>query len=239
MELSPADSGNYDATLHLMEKNAWGDSKIEGVVSLLSGLPYATVYPEFYNLGRDAVNLTSLARWDSEKRRLSLALSFPLYGDPGLRLRIYADARNENWNLSQTFTGTASLTDLNIRRIAAGGEFNQVVNGRWSWSAGAEAANRNFRNLSSSLSATEHVFFTGGNSLAGWVSAARTLVRAPERRFTLDSSVQARAGREFASSLGPFVTFQGRLNAHWFPRDKGDDYQMQARIRAGATAGKA
>jgi len=237
--LTPADSGTYDLTLHLAERNLWGDSKAQGLVALFSGLPYATVYPGLYNLGHRAVNLTSLARWDAEKRRFFVEASLPVYGDPGLRLRIYADARNENWNLSQTFTGTASLTDLNIRRIAAGGEFNQVVNGRWSWSAGAEAANRNFRNLSSSLSATEHVFFTGGNSLAGWVGAARTLVRAPERRFTLDSSVQARAGREFASSLGPFVTFQGRLNAHWFPRDKGDDYQMQARIRAGATAGKA
>ena len=237
--LTPADSGTYDLTLHLAERNLWGDSKAQGLVALFSGLPYATVYPGLYNLGHRAVNLTSLARWDAEKRRFFVEASLPVYGDPGLRLRIYADARNENWNLSQTFTGTASLTDLNIRRIAAGGEFNQVVNGRWSWSAGAEAANRNFRNLSSSLSATEQVFFTGGNSLAGWVSAARTLVRAPERRFTLDSSVQARAGREFASSLGPFVTFQGRLNAHWFPRDKGDDYQMQARIRAGATAGKA
>ena len=237
--LTPADSGTYDLTLHLAERNLWGDSKAQGLVALFSGLPYATVYPGLYNLGHRAVNLTSLARWDAEKRRFFVEASLPVYGDPGLRLRIYADARNENWNLSQTFTGTASLTDLNIRRIAAGGEFNQVVNGRWSWSAGAEAANRNFRNLSSSLSATEHVFFTGGNSLAGWVGAARTVVRAPERRFTLDSSVQARAGREFASSLGPFVTFQGRLNAHWFPRDKGDDYQMQARIRAGATAGKA
>ena len=237
--LTPADSGTYDLTLHLAERNLWGDSKAQGLVALFSGLPYATVYPGLYNLGHRAVNLTSLARWDAEKRRFFVEASLPVYGDPGLRLRIYADARNENWNLSQTFTGTASLTDLNIQRIAAGGEFNQVVNGRWSWSAGAEAANRNFRNLSSSLSATEHVFFTGGNSLAGWVGAARTLVRAPERRFTLDSSVQARAGREFASSLGPFVTFQGRLNAHWFPRDKGDDYQMQARIRAGATAGKA
>jgi len=237
--LTPADSGTYDLTVHVAERNLWGDSKAQGLVALFSGLPYATVYPGLYNLGHRAVNLTSLARWDAEKRRFFVEASLPVYGDPGLRLRIYADARNENWNLSQTFTGTASLTDLNIRRIAAGGEFNQVVNGRWSWSAGAEAANRNFRNLSSSLSATEQVFFTGGNSLAGWVSAARTLVRAPERRFTLDSSVQARAGREFASSLGPFVTFQGRLNAHWFPRDKGDDYQMQARIRAGATAGKA
>src|SRR5882762_5100569 len=87
IELTPRDSGNYDATLHLAERNGWGDSKVEGIVSLLSGLPYATVYPEFFNLGRDAVNVTSLARWDSEKRRVSLAVSLPVYGDPSLRLR--------------------------------------------------------------------------------------------------------------------------------------------------------
>src|SRR5258708_18924752 len=46
VELSPADSGSYDATLHLAERNGWGDSKIEGLVSLLSGLSYATIYPE-------------------------------------------------------------------------------------------------------------------------------------------------------------------------------------------------
>src|SRR5712664_1299654 len=108
IELSPGESGNYDLTLHLAEKNGWGDSKIEGIVSLLSGLPYATVYPELFNLGHDAVNLTSLARWDSEKRRISLALSMPLYGDPSLRLRLYADARNENWNLAQTFYGAGT-----------------------------------------------------------------------------------------------------------------------------------
>src|SRR5437870_1164502 len=240
MELSPADSENYGATLHLMEKNAWGDSKIEGVVSLLSGLPYATVYPEFYNLGRDAVNLTSLARWDSEKRRVSLALSFPLYGDPSLRLRLYADARNENWNLAQTFLGAGTpLTDLNMRRAAAGAEVHSVVNGRWSWSAGAEIANRNFRNLSGHTSPAERAFFTGATSVAGWLGAERTLVRVPERRFTLASSAEAKAGREFREGLGPFATLRGSLRAHWFPRAKGDDDEIEAQIRAGATAGQA
>ncbi len=239
MELSPADSGNYDATLHLMEKNGWGDSKIEGVVSLLSGLPYATVYPEFYDLGRDAVNLTSLARWDSEKRRLSLALSFPLYGDPSLQLRLYADARNENWNLSQTFLGAVTpLTDLNMRRAAAGAEVHSIVNGHLSWSAGAEIANRNFRNLVA-MSSPAQEFFTDTMSLAGWLRAKRTLIRAPERRFTLDSSAEVKAGREFANGLGPFATVRGVLLGQWFPRAKGDDFEMQTQIRAGAIAGKA
>src|SRR5260370_5870900 len=149
MELTPSESGNYDLTLHLAERNGWGDSKVEGIVSLLSGLPYATIYPELYNLGRAAVNLTSLARWDPEKRRFSLGISLPLYGDPRLRLRLYADARNENWNLAQTFFGAGStLPDLNMRRAAVGAEVHSMVNDRWSWSAGAELANRNFRHLS-------------------------------------------------------------------------------------------
>src|SRR5713226_4204848 len=225
IELNPAESGNYDLTLHLAERNGWGDSKVEGIVSLLSGLPYATIYPEFYNLSRDAVNLTSLARWDSEKRRISLALSMPLYGDPRLRLRFYADARNENWNLAQTFRGTGTpLTDLNMRRAAAGVEAHSVVNGRWSWSAGAEIANRNFRNLGGHTSPAERAFFTAATSVAGRLSAQRILVRVPERRFMLGSSAEAKAGREFADGLGPFATVRGSLRAHWFPRAKGEDY---------------
>jgi len=240
IELAPAESGNYDLTLHVAERNLWGDSKAEGIVSLFSGLPYATVYPELYNLGHEAINLTSIVRWDAQKRRAFVATSLPLFGDPSLRLRFYVDARNENWNLSQTFTGAVTpLTDVNLRRIAVGAKFHAVASGRWSWSAGAEAANRNFRNVSRSLSPAERVFFTGGNSLAGWVGADRTLARSPEHRLTLDSSVQAKAGREFANALGPFGMLQGALNAHWFPRAKGDDYETRAQIRAGATAGKA
>jgi len=240
-ELTPADSGNYDLRLHVTERNLWGNSKAEGILSLLSGLPYATVYPELYNLGRGAVNLTALVRWDAEKRRVFADLSFPLYGDPSLRLRLYADARNENWNLSETFSGptTTPLTDLNMRQVAAGAEFRDVRNGRWSWTAGAEAANRNFRNLNGALSPAERAFFTGGNSLAGWVGAERTLLRVPERRFTLDSSVKAMSGREFSGTLGPFATLRGTLDARWFPRAKGDDYEMRGQIRAGVTAGKA
>jgi hypothetical protein len=240
MELTPADSGNYDLSVHVTERNRWGNSKAEGMLSFLSGLPYATVYPELYNLGHDAINLTSLGRWDAEKRRVFADLSFPLYGDPSLRLRLYADARNENWNLSETFSGPASPpTDLNMRQVAAGAEFHEVINGRWSWGAGAEAANRNFRNLDRALSPAERAFFTGGNSLAGWVGAERTLLRVPGRRFTLESSLKATSGREFSSTLGPFATLRGTLEADWFPRAKGDDYEMRGQIRAGARAGKA
>jgi len=116
---------------------------------------------------------------------------------------------------------------------------DSIVNGRWSWSAGAEVANRNFRNLGAINSPAQQKFFTDTTSLAAWLGAKRSLFRAPERRFVLDSSTEVKAGREFANGLGPFATLRGSLLAHWFPRAKGDDYETQIKIRAGATVGKA
>jgi tetratricopeptide (TPR) repeat protein len=238
IELTPIDTTDYDVNLHLAEKNGWGDSKIEGIVSFLSGLPYETIYPEFYNLQNRAMNLRSLARWDSQKRRVFVDFSMPFRGDPGLRFRLYADARNENWNLSQTFFGATKLDGINLRRIVAGGEIHGVANGGWSWSAGAEIANRSFRNVPTISSSAERSFFTGNTSLSGWLGLERSLLRVPERRFSLDSSAEAKAGRELASGLGPFVTLRSSLSAQWFPRATGDDYEMDARVRVGAIAGK-
>lgn len=239
LELASSKSGDYEATFHLDERNGWGDSKLEGIVSLLSGLLYQTVYPEFYNLGRKAINFTSLMRWDYQKRRYSGTVSAPLFHDPALRFTTYFDARNENWNLSQTFFAAgAPLTDLNMRRVAGGVELRSVVNGRWSWNTGLEFAHRSFRNLEGHSSAPEQPFFTDSNSFSYWLRMERSLLRFPEYRFTLDSSAEARAGRDFNHLLGPFATARGAVRAHWLPRSTGDDYEMRSQVRAGATFGK-
>jgi hypothetical protein len=164
IELTPAGTGNYDATLHLPERNGWGDARWEGALSLLSGLPYDTVYPEFYDLGHRAVNVTSLLRWDAEKRRAYAELSTSLLDDPRLRLQFYFDARNENWNLANTFFGSgAVLGDLNVRRIAGGAALRTVVNGRWSWSSGIEIASPRFAMLRVTLPHRRRRFSAMGN----------------------------------------------------------------------------
>jgi hypothetical protein len=93
-ELAPAGDGNYDATFHMAERNLWGDTWWEGALTWLSGLPYATVYPQVFNLGNEAVNVTSLLRWDSEKRRAFVDGSMPLLHQSKYRLHIYFDGRN-------------------------------------------------------------------------------------------------------------------------------------------------
>jgi hypothetical protein len=237
-ELAPAGDGNYDARLHLPERNLWGDTWWEGALSWLSGLPYATVYPGVYNLDHEAVNVTSLLRWDAEKRRAFADVSMPLLHESKYRLRFYFDGRNENWNLTNTFFGGgAALSDLNVRRVAGGAELRSVMSGRWSWSTGLEIANRSFRNLTPQAMAAGKPFFSDGNSLTYWARVDRSLLRLPERRFTVDGSAEGRIGREFANGLGSFGTARGSLSAQWFPQVKGDDYEMQARIRAGESFG--
>jgi hypothetical protein len=237
VELTPTATGNYDLTLHLPERNGWGESRWEGALSLLSGLPYATLYPEVYDLGHRAVNGTSLLRWDSAKRRAYVSLSTPLLRDPKVRFQVYFDGRNENWNLTHTFFGGgAPLSDLNVRRVAGGAQLRSVVNGRWGWSTGLEVASRTFPNLRRASTA-EKFFFADGESLAYWGRVDRALLRRPERRFTMDSSAEARIGREFVTTVGSFGTLRGSLRARWFPLAKGDDRETQVQLRAGATFG--
>ena len=236
VELKPAGE-HFDATLHLAERNGWGNSKLEGAIALLGGLPYSTIYPEIYNLGHRAINFTSLLRWDSEKRRAFGNLATPVFDNPASRLQIYFDARNENWNLSRTFFGGAAPSDLNLRRVAGGIELRSVVNGRWNWSTGSEIAGRSFRNLPGITSIAERKFFTDAVSFAYWLRAERSLLRVPEHHFTLDSAAEGRIGRTFAENLGAFGTVRGTLDAHWLPRDRGDDFEMRTRVRAGATVG--
>src|SRR5262249_62357998 len=162
----------------------------------------------------------------------------PLFGDPKYRLQIYFDGRNENWNLANTFFGGGGpLTDLNLRREAGGVELRSIVSGRWSWSTGAEIATRSFRNLEGHTSPSESPFFTDGESLVYWARVDRSLLRVPERRFTLDSEAEFRIGREFADNVGAFGGVRGALKAHWLPRAKGDDYETQTQIRVGEMQG--
>jgi hypothetical protein len=242
LKLSPvtstSNSDDYKATLRLSERNGWGSSLLDGTISLLRGLPYGTIYPSYYNLRGDAINLHSLARWDSQKRRVAASVEFPLFQQPGKRLRVFVDVRNENWNLSQTFFGSAMpVTNLNLKRFAGGAELHLIETARWDLTAGLEAISREFRNVSASLRSVAAPFFTDGRTLDTWLGAHRTLLRVPERRFTLDGQAEFRAGRNYGSGLGAFASVNGELKSRWLPKARGDDYEFLSRLRGGDTSG--
>jgi tetratricopeptide (TPR) repeat protein len=237
-ELEAQADGSFDLRFHGSERNGWGNGKWEGLISLLRGLPYQSVYPEFYNLDRGGLNWRSLVRWDDEKRRVFSEIAAPIAENPGMRYRIYFDGRNENWDLRNTIVpSTPSSAHLNLEKAVLGAEIQSVVSGRWQWKSGVEYSYRKFRNVAGVPPQTA-AFFTNGSAIALRSRVARSLIRFPERRFTLDSSATGEFGTFFENPLGRYGRIEGSLPVDWFPRAKGEDYEMRADLRGGRTFGK-
>jgi len=236
-DLRAHDDGSFDLGFHAAERNVWGSSKWEGLVSLLRDAPYQAIDPEFYNLARAGVNWVSSYRWDDEKRRVFSELAAPVFQNPAVRFRIYFDGRNENWNIANTFIpGSSSPARLNLEKAAAGAEMRFIESGRWEWSAGVEYSYREFRNVFG-IAPAASPFFTSGSAIALRSNVQRWLIRFPERRFTLNSRANGEFGTFFRDPLGRYGQLQGTLAARWLPKARGDDFETQMSLHGGRTIG--
>jgi hypothetical protein len=234
-DLGAQPDGSFDLTFHGSERSAWGITKLDGLLSLLRGLPYQSVYPEFYDLGGRGLNWRSLVRWDDEKRRVSTEIAAPIGENPAMRYRVYLQGLNENWNLTNTIA-PGSLAGVNLEKAIAGVGIQNIVGGRWQWGAGAEYSYRKFKSLLG-IPAQASPFFTNGSAIAVRSKIQRSLVRFPQDRFTVDSSATGEIGTFFGGPLNRYARIQGSLQAHWFPESRGDDFETQSSLRAGRTFG--
>ena len=154
-----------------------------------------------------------------------------------MRLRLYSDGRDENWDISNTLLPSApSPAALNLEKATAGAEIRFIESGRWQWHAGVEYSYRDFRMLSG-IPGGAAPFFSDGSIVALRAGAQRFLIRFPERRFTLLATGDAEFGAFFAKPLGRYERLQGSLAANWFPQAQGEDYHVQTRLRSGITFG--
>lgn len=237
-DLQPQPSGSFDLVFRAPQRSAWTHNYLVSIATMLRGLPFETVYPTFYNINNSGLNFLSLFRWDDRKRRISTEIDAPLFANPALRYRLYFDARDENWNVTDTIVpASPSNARFNMERIAAGAQLRFIESGRWQWSMAAEYTDRRYRTLIS-IPAQASPFFTGGSSLALLSTIDRSLIRFPERRFTLDAGASGEVGTFFQKPLGRYARLQGSLAANWFPQAEGEDFHLQARLRAGATFGQ-
>ncbi len=234
-ELEAQPEGSFDLKFHGGERNAWGATNWEGLLSLLRGLPFESVYPEFYDLGGKGLNWRSLVRWDDEKRRVCTEISAPVGENPAFRYRFYFQGLNENWNLTNTIA-PATLAGVNVEKAVAGAGIQHIVSGRWQWDAGAEYSYREFRNPLG-VPTQAALFFTNGSAIAVRSTIQRSLIRFPEARFTLDSSATGEIGTFFEGPLNRYGRIRGSLQAHWLPKSEGDDFETQFSLRAGYTFG--
>jgi hypothetical protein len=236
-DLEARDDGTFDVLIHNWERDGWGSDKWQALLGAFRGLPFQTVYPEFYNLGHQAINVVSLFRWDAEKRRALATISGPLHQNPKWGYGITVDLREENWNVISSFTGPSEfLGGLNLRREAIGARITSITSGRWMWSAAAEVSHRDFRSVvpGAALSAS---LLEKGYQLKQTSQATFELLQIPERRLMLTANGTYELGRLWSQSRSSFLKLEPALSLKWFPQAKGDDYEIQHQARCAKTFG--
>ncbi|HUB28820.1 MAG TPA: hypothetical protein VL967_03945 [Terracidiphilus sp.] len=237
-DLRALPGGNFDIAFRSQEKNGFGDTKVQAVVGLLSDLPFQGVTPEYDNIHRQAINFTSLFRWDAQKRRINAELSAPFEHSAKYRFEFVTDLRNENWVLRNSFTGYAPpLAGLNLRRELGGFALTSFADERLHWSAGAELSHRDYRGVAPGnlLTPTQ---LSSGYQLKQITQLDSTILRVPERRFTVDAGISSQVARLWSQPRLTSDKLQGSIGWHWLPQAKGDDYAMRQRLRAGKTFGQ-
>lgn len=237
--LNARPDGAFDAGFHAMELDGFGATPLQAMVSTFSGLPYATIYPSYDNIGRSAMNLDSLLRWDEQKRRGWISLSAPLRNLPARRWQLFADVRDENWAIRRSFTGNAPvLGSLNMEWQQAGASVNSFTSGRFTWTLNGEVSHRSFRSVFQG-SALDAQLVQPGYALQFGAGVQGRPLDIPERRFTLTTGASAEVGRLWSSPPHLFGKLQTSARAHWFPQAQGDKWEVSQQLRVGSLFGSA
>ncbi len=227
----------FDVDFHAAERDGFGSSKAQALISMLSGTPYETVYPAYYNIGGTAINIESLLRWDSQKRRAWVSASAPLHNLPQWRGTLQLDARDENWAIRNSFTGVAPvLGSFDLERQSATAFVTGIPSGRLQWSAGAQLSHRSFHGVVQGTALTP-ALVEPGFTLKVLGSVQSKIIDVPERRFTVMANGSSELARMWPTRglAAPhlFGKLQAGATARWFPQAEGDRYEAQQRIRAG------
>ena len=238
LDLRARTDGHFDAVFRGEELNGFGDTKLEAAFLFLRGLPFQAVNPEYDNARREAINFTSMVRWDAQKRRILAQLSGPLHHSASLRYEFLTDLRNENWILRDSFTGTApALASLNLRHEWLTADVASYARDRIQWSAGAEISYRDYRNISAGALLTQPML-ASGYQLKQVAQVSSNLWRVPAHRFTLHAEGAEQVARIWSASPQTFATLRGGIGGQWFPQAKGGDYETVNLLRAGRTFGQ-
>lgn len=218
LEVAARPDESFDATLRSLQLPRWME-----LASALRGVAYQTVTPELRDIGGSGINWDSLLRWDAQKRRASTSLRGALRHDAKWRYRWYADARSETWNAGGT-------EDFRLQRLSSGLGLEAIPSGKFSWNTALEVSSRHFANLPG---------FSGGSALEYRAGVNYQLLRIPERRITVGSELNWDIGRMMSGSGDLFSQGRVSVDGRWLPKARGEDYEVEARVRAGTTQGKA
>lgn len=238
LNLVAKEDGKFDAVLRAQELNGFGDGKVQALVRALRGIAFQEVTPEYDNIHGSATNITTLARWDVDKRRYQASISGPFWQLPQWRYWVSVGVRNENWDLRNGFTGPAPvLAALNLRKEEAAAEIERLMGWRWRWRVGLQLSHRDERNVLFPSALSPQLLATG-YQLKQTASIGYEVWRSADHRASVTTNVSSEAGKLWSNPGQSFEKLQVALETHWLPQARGDDYETLVRVRGGRTFGE-
>lgn len=237
ISLQARPNNSFDANFSALERDGFGNNRWSTAIATLSGTPYETIYPAYYNLRHSAINITSLLRWDDQKRRVWASLSGPLHQLPQHRWNIAFDARNENWAIRRSFTGYAPvLGSLNLQKQAFKFLLTDYLSGRLRWSAGSEISHRSYRNIQEGSALTPNLVLPG-TALEFLFSISGKPLDQPQRRLSITTKLSTATGRIWSSPSQVFEKLQGSAKLRWFPSTDSNRWEITQQLRGGGLLG--
>lgn len=239
IKLNALANGRFDVDFQVIERDKFGSNRLQAIVAIFSGLPYQTIYPNYFNIGGSATNFDSLLRWDAQKRRVWLSLSGPVRYLPQWRWQVAADGRDENWVIRNSFTGSApALGSFKLKREVASATVTSIYSGRFAWTSGAEFSHRTYSDVVEG-SALTPILTSPGYELKYLASVNSELLDVPEHRLTVNAAASSEFARLWSSPARLFEKAQGGVNVRWLPQAEGEKYEFSQRVRGGGIAGSA
>jgi len=162
INLEARPDGKFDAIFRAQELNGFGNSKLQALVRMFSGILFEEITPEYYNArARPRISLRCSALIPTNGAQWSM---FPVH---------LAEAQNggtgwaltcgmRNWTVQTSFTGPAPCWARRIfRRESVSAEISRFVGARWSWTTGLEISHRDFRNVVPGIALTPELLAQG------------------------------------------------------------------------------
>ncbi len=231
-ELAPRLDGNFDLLLHVLERDGWGGSITERLLSVFKEIPYQTVHFDLFNIRGLAANFESFYRWDAQKRRLFASYSSPLRGDPRWRFKLWLDGRNENWSVPHTISPIL----FNLQKLKLGAGLASVISDRWEWDTGVSLSERRFIQPLAVDSVPSGLFANG--PVLEYQAGLRRIFDLPEKRLRAQSTVTLQLDRTLSGQANHYMKAGWGLNWSWLPQARGDDYRFSGRLRVGRIFGQ-
>ena len=226
-DLVPEPPGDgYKLRMRGSERSGLFGSPWRALVRSSRGLPYRTLFLEHDNGGGNASSLHAIARWDPYRRRANVIYSRPLAGEARYRWRVFADAREEQWDFTRR---SATLPGFRLQKIEVGAGFDSVVNGSFRWGAEAAAIVRSFRDEATDGLRTPDAAGARTDVYFNW-----TPLYFPARRIVVSTETRIGLGSIADNEGALYGRAETAAQLRW---SSGRNWNVTTRLSAGALPG--